>query len=309
MHRINFASLKAFSLCLVPGLFLAAGIGHAQGRSSASFALVAEATGQAGGSVSGSGLVADCVLGGEGARLAGGSGTVSKTGFAGQLYDPVLLIISAFPAVFGELSSFQLQAAVVMDDETLLAADPLGVAWSVLEGPVSGITATGEVTLGSVYTTAPALIEGNSLGVSGQLPFNVLNTHPDNYKEYGGDGLDDDWQVANFGEPPNADAGPGQNPDGDPQDNEFEFLAGFDPNDPADFFSFRILGTSASTAVFQLNKVIPGRTYLLRKGTALDAFPTIAASRNPLAGEADYLIEDTAFSGPASFYQIEIARP
>src|SRR5262245_1482164 len=51
-----------------------------------------------------------------------------------------------------------------------------------------------------------------------------------------GDGLLDDWEILNFG---NLSAGPGDDPDGDGQDNFTEYAFGTNPNDANSRTSFR----------------------------------------------------------------------
>lgn len=80
--------------------------------------------------------------------------------------------------------------------------------------------------------------------------------------EYAGDGIDDNWQVTHFGAPPNANAAPTIDADGDPKNNLYEFLTGFDPNDGNAFFQMDSNDFPAPTTFeLNLNKVIPGRTY------------------------------------------------
>lgn len=125
-----------------------------------------------------------------------------------------------------------------LDDTTVLVPGASEIDWSVVLGPLTGVTAGGLVTAGVVYADTSATVAGEYAGVSGQWDLTVLDAVEDNYNDYGGDGVDDGWQVTHFGEPPNVDAGPDENPDGDPWDNLFESLTGTDPNDERDFLRF-----------------------------------------------------------------------
>ena len=80
-----------------------------------------------------------------------------------------------------------------------------------------------------------------------------------------GDGLPDDWEMQYFG---NLLAGPGDDPDGDGQDNFTEFAFGTDPRDPKSFSSLQARLTS--------------------KGP--DRFLTLSF-RRPAGSIVDYLVE------------------
>ena len=68
--------------------------------------------------------------------------------------------------------------------------------------------------------------------------------------ENAGDGIDDAWQVQYFGLPPNANAGPLRDPDGDGRNNRDEWIAGLSPADPASVFKLRIAGHLQDTQLF-----------------------------------------------------------
>ena len=63
----------------------------------------------------------------------------------------------------------------------------------------------------------------------------MLDTDPDNFGSYAGDGLNDHWQYEFFG-PDNPLAGPAIDADADGDVNRFEFVAGVDPTDPQSCF-------------------------------------------------------------------------
>ena len=170
-----------------------------------------------------------------------------KSGYVGQLYDLVALELTAPPSTtLGETASRQLLANPLADDSTTLAAlNPATVSWSVLNGPIASISSGGLATAGNVYENTPALVQGINQNLTGQLGLTILNVGLDDFAEYAGDGLDDDWQVLFFGQPPNPNAGPNADPDGDGQDNAFEFVAGLIPNDANSRFRLRIEAVAA----------------------------------------------------------------
>jgi hypothetical protein len=135
----------------------------------------------------------------------------------------------------------------------------------------------------------------------------VLNIGKDDYKSYAADGIDDDWQVLYFGEE-SPDAGPAKNPDFDPDDNFREFITGFDPTDPQDWFDVRITLPGDTTAEFEFNKVLPGRIYRLVAGTDLAEFPETVATFSVSSEEAPKVVEDPDASGSGKIYRVEVER-
>lgn len=119
---------------------------------------------------------------------------IAKQGYAAQLYEVNGLLVSATPATLNEGETRQLSAQATLDDATLLALDPLEVAWSVLSGPLTGIDSAGVATATIVYQTSAASVQGAWGGFSGTLDLGVLDTNPDNFGSYAGDGLADSWQ-------------------------------------------------------------------------------------------------------------------
>lgn len=269
-----------------------------------------------GGTVTGSGItgqisVGDPMIGGVSNVTAGQVQT--KGNLVGQFYDVDSLAVSAAPGTVDEDSSRQMTALATMDDSTLLAVDAGNVHWTESGAFLTGVDPGGEVTAGVVYQNEPGQnVSGTYFGVSDADGFDltVVNINADDFGSYAGDGIDDDWQVGYFGLD-NPDAAPGENPDHDPFDNEAEFLTGFDPKDPAQFFQVTMGGFSGpTTAELTLNKVIPGRTYTLRSGTDLMSFPTtVGTPFSVVSEETDQVLQDTAATGDAKFYLIEVTRP
>lgn len=234
---------------------------------------------------------------------------IARAGYPGQLYNQVSLTVEADPGTVNETSTSQLYAAVILDDGTLLVPSTESIVWSTVSGPVESVSATGLVTTGLVYQNEVATLSGTHGGLSGTGILTVTNVDLDNYGSYGSDGIDDDWQVLYFGEPPNSDASPGSNPDGDANDNEMEFLAGFDPTDPTQWVRVVMHGRSGTTTTISINRVIPGRTYTLQAGNDLNGFPETILSFSPVVEEYGKIIEDSAANDPKKFYRLEITRP
>lgn len=290
---------------------LAVPLARSQVRSSTDYEVGCESADSSGarqGSEGAGSYVVDANIGGIGG-LSGASApaTQAKQGYAGQLYDLVGLDVSAAPASVNEGATRQMEAAAVCDDATILNLDESVVGWSVLSGPLDSVSGSGLATAGSVYEDTGATVQGSHLGFVDDFLLTVLNIGKDDYKSYAGDGIDDDWQVNYFGEE-NPDAGPGENPDFDPDDNEKEFITGFDPTDPLQWFQLQINGRTGTTAEFELNKAIPGRTYRLVAGNDLQEFPEIVVTFSVSSEEAPEVVEDPDASDARKFYRVEVER-
>ena len=245
--------------------------------------------------------------------IANSSAYIDKPGFVGQLYDVVSLSVTAPPSNnLNETASRQLVAAPLADDNTTLAAlDPSTVTWSIVTGPITSISSAGVATAGTVYQDTPATVGGAANSLSGQLTLSILNVTSDDFGPYAGDGIDDSWQVQYFGQN-NPNAFPNADPDGDGQNNLFEFTAGLVPTDPTSRF-VESIGSHPNTAgsfdiVF--GPVVAGRTYTVQFKTDL-----AAAIWNSLTGTTQSdngttrTVTDPNATGPKKFYRVQISKP
>ncbi len=286
---------------------------HAQ-RTSADYAVQAGST-DAGGSRSASANYScDSSLGhAAGISTDPASLEIVRTGYIGQLYEVTALAITADPPALEERDSRWLETWQVLDDSTLTKIHGSLVSWSVDSGPLSGINEYGIVTAASVYQNSPAVVRGAVFGLEDTLELTVLNVTADDYEEYAGDGIDDDWQVAYFGPPPNANAGPQVDVDQDGQDNRFEFLSGFSPVDPTARFILSIVSVDndISLAQLKLNRVIPDRTYTLFASPDLSpaSFDPIFTLPPVGSPEDDVIVQDWEALMPKRFYSISISKP
>jgi hypothetical protein len=253
-------------------------------------------------------------------ELEGAPGEISglnvhvKPNLVGQLYDPRELAISAIPDSVNERSNRQLSATATLDDATTLAVVADQVAWSESSTALAGISVVGLATAAGVYQDTVATVHGTYLGIADPDGFDltVLNIASDDFENYAADGIDDDWQVAWFGLPPNEDAGPAEDPDADQQNNLFEFLSGFSPTDPLARFELRIVAVDrvAGTADLQLNRVIPDRIYTLKASPDLvTPFAVIGDLPAVTEPETGKIIRDTSATAPRNFYIIGISKP
>jgi hypothetical protein len=237
--------------------------------------------------------------------------TVAKHGYIGQLYDVLgfgILFTDNYPPEGGATQVIPLRT---LDDNTYLAVPLNDVVYTALDGPVSGISASGLITTLPVHQETPAMIRGVLTGVDGavaELQIFVQDTIPDNFGLYGGDGLDDMWQTQHFGVD-NPNAGPQVVTDGSGHTNYFKFMAGLVPHDAASRFTVDVAPVPAEPGVMSiaLNPTFPDRHYTLECSTSLDGgwLPLTA----PLAGTGGpLLLSDDAGGEPAKFYQVKISK-
>jgi len=303
-----------------PGVFIGLGLSgllaavSAGQSTSASYSLLTSPAGDhgGGGQVTGSTVVAEIAVGGPVSGIVSNvssQGLQMKGNFIGQLYDAVAIDLFASPDTIGEGLARQLTVIALLDDTTTLTLLPAEIAYSH-SGPIAGIDAvTGVATADVVYTDRSATATATHKGLADTLQLTILNIATDNYREYAGDGLDDAWQFANFGEPPNNAAAPGADPDGDRFSNTFEFLTGYSPTDSADRFGFAIVARNGNTAALELSKVIPSTIYRVQRSRDLGQSDdwTTFATIEPATEMLDHPVEDAAATGDRWFYRVEIA--
>ncbi|NQX00911.1 hypothetical protein HQ447_09645 [bacterium] len=289
--------------------------------SSAHYTLLHAPPGNAGGGGSAANVAgtvaADISLGDAGSGTPGEVspfGVQAKPNFIGQLYDATALAVFAIPATVAEQATRQLSARATLDDATTLSLIPDQVEWSEASAALTGISSAGLATAAAVYQHEVATVHGIYQGLADPDGFNlnILNTGDDDFETYAADGIDDNWQVNWFGQPPNADAAPSADPDFDQQNNQFEFLSGFSPIDPLACFALTVVAVDrvAGTADLQLNRVIPNRVYTLMTSPDL-VTPFSRIGNLPVLAEprTDVIIRDTSATSPRNFYRIGISKP
>lgn len=233
-----------------------------------------------------------------------------KSGFIGQLYDPLSLSIGASPTNLNEGTTRQLTAAQTLDDGTILAMASASVSWTVVSGPISSISADGLATAGWVYRHTPASVGGSEGGFSASLGLLVGNVTSDDFGLYAEDGIDDDWQVLYFGED-NPEAGPGRDPDRDGRDNLFESMALTIPTDAASFFQLRARSTPSHPGSVDL---IFGPIRVERTYTVLHSPDLSPASWGVLTGTTqsedgdERTVTDPDAGTVKKFYRVHIER-
>ena len=169
----------------------------------------------------------------------------------------------------------------------------------------------GLATAGSVYETTDAMVQGGFAGDFATLGLSVVNVATDNYQAYAADGIDDDWQVLYFGAPPNANAGPMADPDGDGQNNLFEFLAIVRPDDPASRFRLRIEPVTGAPTQKKLifSPRFVNRTYTVESNLDLGAIWTSVPGLTVFDNGPERTATDPNASTERKFYRVQITKP
>lgn len=236
---------------------------------------------------------------------------VVKSGYLGQLYEVTAVQLAATPTTLNETSTRQLAASATLDDGTTLAALANALTWSVVGGPITGISSSGLATAGNVYQNTAATVQGSYFGSSGTLGLTVVNVGADDLGLYAGDGIDDPWQVQYFGLG-NGRAAPGVFSDGSGLTNLFKFTAGLVPNNSASAF---VNSTAAITGQptkksFSFGPIVAGRSYTVEFTDTLQA-----GSWGSLTGfstsdnGSTRTVTDNAAPSTRRFYRVVITKP
>ncbi len=246
-----------------------------------------------------------------GIATAAGGVELVKHGYAGQLYEVSSVVVSATTTNVDEGATRQLFATARLDDGTVLRLPGASVAWSVVDGPIRQIDVAGLALAGAVYRDTGATVQALYGGRRGVLGLWVRNADNDNYGIYGGDHLDDAWQVQHFGE--NNPAGlASADPDGDGQSNGYEETVGSIPTDASSYFRFRIERVPGSGDRMNLifSPRVAGRSYVVqsRPGAATGAFVDLGAVSVADAG-AVRTVTDLNAAGTNKFYRVRITKP
>ena len=236
---------------------------------------------------------------------------IAKSGYIAQLSDVSGLVLNSSAPSVDETATLQFAAWQLLDDATLLATDANTVTWSIVSGPITEVSASGIATADVVSQNTSATVSGTFGGFTGSLNFTVLDTIPDNFGAYAGDGLGDDWQVQFFGQD-NPLAAPALDPDGDGASNNFEFTAGLAPTDPASTFRLSIAPVpgqpSRKNIVFTPR--LDGRTYTVEARPALESgiWQPLPASTQTDNGD-ERTVTDLNATGAKKLYRVEITKP
>jgi hypothetical protein len=246
--------------------------------------------------------------------VAGISSTTNgtaKAGYIAQIFDVTGLVVGAASTDVNETGTLQLSGRQLLDDASFIALNAGSVAWSLVIGPITNVSSSGLVTADVVYQNSPASVQGSFAGFTGSISLNVLDTIPDNFGSYAGDGLPDNWQVQYFGIN-NPKAAPNVDASGTGQTNLFKYVAGLNPTDQTSRFALNIQAVPGQTGQMQVvfSPVVAGRTYTVVSTSNLSApnWTSLASSTQSDSGQ-QRTVTDLGFSGAKKFYRVSVSKP
>lgn len=237
---------------------------------------------------------------------------VARHGYIGQLTDMVALELAGSPHEVDEEATTQLTGLAMNDDDTVTAVSGDQVAWDQPDWPLDSIDATGLALADAVYEDTPGPFSGAWHGMSATGAVQVINVDEDNFGTYANDGLPDWWQVQHFGLD-NPDAHPDADPTGTGQTTGFRYIAGLDPTDANEVFTFgidRVPGESDEVAL-RYNPVRSGRGYTIRYTDDLTDpdWQPVTPLGPPTTNVQEITMHDLDATDEMKLYQIEITLP
>lgn len=242
----------------------------------------------------------------------GGSASVAtfaaRHGFAGQLTDVQSVAVTASPTTVNEGATRQLAATATFTDSTVLPLAASSVAWSVSSGQLASVSSAGLATATTVYQDTNGVARADYLGQFGTLTLTVLNVNTDDFGTYAGDSIDDAWQVQYFGVG-SASGAATADPDGDGQNNLFEYLAGTNPTSSSSAMTLSISGATLGQRTVSFSPVTAGRTYTVEYATSLTTKNFTTLGITPVNNGGSRSFTDTSTTSSARYYRVKISLP
>jgi hypothetical protein len=163
--------------CVLPTLLLALTVAaaHAGPRTSANYSIITD-TNDSGGQLATSAAYTNNGSAGAGGLSTGATPVeFARSGYAGQLYDVTSLSVAGpgNPATVDGGATLPLAASASLDDGSSLALASGSVTWSVLNGPITGISSAGLARAGAVSQNTAATVQGVYAGYTGSLGLTV----------------------------------------------------------------------------------------------------------------------------------------
>ena len=294
-------------------LALAATAAQAGPRTSANYTVATDTADAGGKRATSANYTNDGSVGGiAGLSTVAAPAETAKSGYIGQLFDVTGLTLTAATLNVNETATDQLAAWQTLDDATFLAVPAASVAWSVASGPLTGISAGGLATAGTVFQDTAATAQGIFSGNTGTLGLTVKNVNLDDFGTYAADGIDDAWQNQYFGLN-NPNAAPNVDADGTGQTNLFKYVAGLNPLDPNSRFTLSIAAVPGQPTQKNLifSPRLTDRTYTVTSKPALatGSYLPLTNPSAPSDSGQQRTITDLNATGTPKFYRVEITKP
>jgi hypothetical protein len=236
----------------------------------------------------------------------------ARHGYIGQLAEVVSVSVTSTPNTVNEGATGQLSATAILDDSSVSVLVGSDIAWASAIYPLASIDGNSLATASMVYATTNATFNGFYLGASGTGLVAVIDSDPDNYGSYAGDGLPDWWQVQYFGLN-NPNAAPTADVDGTGQNNLFKYVAGLDPTNPASIFVLKIASVAGQPSQKNLifHPIAGGRTYTVQFMTNLvsTVYTNLSGFSGPQTNVNEVTVTDLGATNQAKFYRIDINLP
>ena len=165
--------MKTAFLCGLIGVFAPATV-MAGTRSSADYTITADTLDAGGGTATSAAYSNKVSTGGVAGISTTSPALTVKHGYVAQLFEATGITLTAPEPTLAETGSLPLQASLIFDDATTQAVSPAAVSWSILGGPLTGISGSGLVTAGIVYEDTDASVQGQYQGFTAPLDLIVL---------------------------------------------------------------------------------------------------------------------------------------
>ncbi|MCW1884185.1 hypothetical protein OKA04_05545 [Luteolibacter flavescens] len=235
--------------------------------------------------------------------------SVTRTGYAAMLTEPVAISVGPTPAFVNETETITFTSRLMMDDESWTPLPAEDLLWHVFSGPLQP-SVHGSFIADIIYQDAAAQVVASYKSFNATVPVTVRNSDIDNFPGYAGDGLDDAWQELHFGLY-NFDAAPFRDPDGDGYDNLFEYHAGLIPVDPLSTFHIRIRPHPSQAGQYQIHfsPILTGRTYTVQRNAALTpgAWQALVNPPTTTTG-SERTVTDTSPHAARGFYRVDVKK-
>lgn len=242
----------------------------------------------------------------------GGSASVmtfaARHGFAGQLTDVQSVAVSSNPTPVNEGATRQLAATATFTDNTVLSLAGTTATWSVSGGGLASVNTSGLATAATVYKDTNGVARADYLGQFGALILSVRNVNADDFGTYAGDTIDDAWQVTHFGLG-SANGAANADPDGDGQNNLFEYLAGTTPTSGTSVFTLAVSASSASQRTVSFAPIAAGRSYTVEFATSLSPLNFTTLPGTPVDSVGTRSLTDPSTVNAARYYRVRISLP